>query len=568
MTGISELINGDLERKQSTFTEYASELQGYLDFLSANKKNPNIRYIETYYLYKLVEKWQPVLGFNESLIKGHLIDIQTPKLEYKTSMSIKEVLDEAEQSSSWLIPSLLQSCGMYILGGDPKTGKSILCYALCHSVCVSGEFLGLPVKKGNVLFLQLEEPMPTISKRFKKAGFGMTANDEDTSILVNFQENNLRIERSFDITTDIDWLIKKIEQHNIDLVIIDSLRKATNKSSFSENTNEFGKLVYSLQQVFNMTNTCGIVIHHLSKVGSDAKRKFNLIDRLAGHTSISAASDGLIGLFDTSANGQEILTLKTKPRDGFPVSLSYEKLTTPEGLWDFRRVDSDGPSTIKETSRIMRYLSKYPDLYLSGRDIADGLGISNTNPELLKGLQYLVDLELIASKYENKRCYYSFSSTNMWVINPVSVRSLVSPAVVDANNLMHCTTKSDIRKLVAEWDNPQKRASLDVLLPGERERVEELIKDWEYQVGETVVITPSPDIYTVTEQTELTGTLNDNSYLVENSNGDTYSVKEFQLSYPADVSIVVEEIEIEEVEIPNVLEVTECSTSTSQPTEN
>lgn len=553
-----EGIDADLQRRTPIFESYATELKQYIDFLERNRKHPCAGYIQTYYLYKLVEKWQPVLGFNEPTINKHLLDIQTPRLEYKTSLSIKELLDEKDQPSSWIIPGLFQSCGMYIMGADPKTGKSVFCYGLAHAVCVSGEFMGFPVKRGNVLFLQLEEPLPTMRKRFEAAGFRDSEDDENSSILVNFKQDNLRIERSFDAERDINWLIKKIEDHNIDLVVIDSLRKATIKSGYSENSNEFGKIVYSLQHVFNVTNTCGIVIHHLSKTGSDRNRQYNLIERLAGHTSISSASDGLVGLFDTSANGNKQVTLKTKPRDGFEMSFSYERFTTPDGLWDFRKLEDGNASTSIATSKILRYLGQYPDIYLSSLDIADGMGTVTTNPEFMQGLQYLVELELIKAKYQNKKRYYAFCSTNMWMVNPVSIKSLVSSAVVDANNLMHCTTKTDIRTLVSDWEVSRKRDSLNVLLPGERERIEDLIRQWEFEVGEDdLILLATEESCSILERLELKATLNGNTYKVKLASGEELEVQESEIGHAVYQHFDDDDdtAEVEEVEIPSVLEV-------------
>jgi hypothetical protein len=174
----------------------------------------------------------------------------------------------------------------------------------------------------------------------------------------------------------------------------------------------------------------------------------------------------------------------------------------------------------------------------------------------MQGLQYLVELELIKAKYQDKRRYYSFASDNMWIVNPVSIKSLVSSAVIDANNLMHCATKSDIRQLVRDWDTPRKRESLSVLIPGERERVETLIRDWEYEIGDSVVYIDSGVAGVVVERLLLTHSLNDNTYNIQSELGETNEAFEFDLKLK--VSPVVEEKveeEEDEVEIPSVLEV-------------
>jgi KaiC/GvpD/RAD55 family RecA-like ATPase len=442
---------------------------------------------------------------------------------------------------------------MYILGGDPKTGKSILAYALCYSVVVSGEFLGLPVKKGNVLYLQLEEPLQTIKKRFRLAGFGDLENDESASLVVNFQDNRLRIERAFDITTDINWLIKKIEDYKPDLVIIDSLRKATIKSPHSENSNEYGKLVYALQQVFNMTNTCGVVIHHLSKYGQDSKKKYNLVERLAGHTSISAASDGLIGLFDETVGSTRQLTLKTRPRDGFGIELKYTSETTPEGLWEFKRTDSESPAKLIATSQILRFLSSKPDEYIGTRAIAKELSVSIDDPQFLEGLHYLVDLEIINTKFIDKKRFYSMPLSGIWIINPTSIKSLVSGAVVDGNNLMRCSTKSAIRKLIEDWPNGRKRDAFSVLLPEEKRRIEELSASWQYTVDDICIDTISGIECTVDARLGEPHSLNTNLYLVS-TDTEEWEIEESKL-LPKDIPFI-DTISIEEQTLePELVEI-------------
>lgn len=539
---MSEIENDIVIEGEEIFEEYSQDLKNYIKFLEKIKTKDTFDYIRTYRLYRLAEKWKPRLGFDEGTISKHILDMQTPKVSNKVSLSIRELLDEAESESSWLIPTLLQSSGMYILGGEPKTGKSILAYALSYAVAVSGEFLGLPVRKGKVLFLQLEEPLPTMKKRFKLAGFGNLESNEDASLVVNFKTDNIRIERNFDITTDVNWLIKKINQYKPDLVIIDSLRKATVKSSYSENTNEYGKLVYTLQQVFNTTNTCGLVIHHLSKCG-DGKKKYNLIERLAGHTSISAASDGIIGLFEENNPDGRFLKLNTRPRDGFSVSISYKSNITPEGLWSFERTEGDSPAQLIATSQILRLLSTEPDEFLSTIQIAKELKISITNPKFTEALQYLVDLEIIKVKYIDKKRYYSMPSSGLWLVSPVSIKSLVSSAVLDANSLMMCSSKSKLRNLVQDWDTSRRRDSFVVLLPGEKLRIENLIKDWEFSIGDEVYLDNTDTLYTISEYIGEAYSLDENLYLISDGKS-SYECQENRLKLK-EVSYL-DEIEIEE----------------------
>ena len=500
-------INFDVSSYEDTFQEYKSDLQQYIDAFSGNKSD-TANYAKQYLLNKLEEKWLPVLGFNASRIGSHITELQAPKkAEVITSLSMRELLAHDDGQSEWLVPNLFSSTGLYILGALPKTGKTILLNLLMYGVAVSGEFLGRPVQTCNVLYIQLEESLKSMKKRAYLAGFGNDS-EEETSLVVNF-EQRVRIERRFSLTSDLRWLDECIRSFKPRLVIIDSLRKATKDSDVSENTNEFGKLVYGLQDVINFADTCCVAAHHMSKAGSGT----DLISKIAGHTSISGASDGIVGLFKEKEDSK-VITLCTKPRDGYEMKITYELVRTDKGLWAFKKLWEDTPAGSQYTSKILRFLALNVGTYYTAYSIARELGVDRASRDFNEALEYLDNSEILQKKYGSKGVSYALTEKSLWMVNPKKVKDMVSPFVLDANALMQCKTKRQIRDLIKDWDKTRKEEANALLFREEKLRIRELASSWEFQVGDKVLYKGREYEVVARDENAKLG-LNDNPYLLQ-----------------------------------------------------
>ncbi|MGL5923717.1 AAA family ATPase [Chroococcidiopsis sp.] len=517
----------DVETIRRVTSEYLDQLKEYIRIVSDLGDEENADYIKRNLLNRLEETWVRKLGFSKTQIIADIQDIQTPKTEFANSLGLKEALSYYDPSSSWLIPELLRSEGLYILAGEPKTGKSILMYFLIKSMILTGEFLGRPVRKGRVLFIQLEESLKTISERLHLTGLGDSENEE-VSLLANFTDS-LLIERLFDITNNLEWLTRKIEEYQPSLVIIDSLRMSQLRTDASENSNEYGKAVYALQQVFNFTGTCGVLIHHMNKPAGRSNSKTGLVERISGHTSISAATDGLIGLYREDPESP-ILTLKTLPRQGSSVTVRYSLEMEDQGFWRMEKAYEDTPARKPITSKILRFLGQFPGSKFSDASIARQLGVPVGDVEFKTSLRYLVNVQLISNQLSGKTSLYSLPAESMWVINPTSVIDLIPEsnrdAIVDANTLMRCSTKACLRAAIESWDEGRQSQAKQLLLADERTRLLELVRSWEYEVGTEVWY--QDKVYEIQSIVEDVPSLRGNQYYLS---GLSDPVLEIELSF-------------------------------------
>lgn len=437
--------------------------------------------LKRYYLQKLEEKWLPLVGFSARDLLDKIREIQSPELEFQNSYTLKELITGYEQThgTKWLVPHLLRSTGLYLLGGEAKTGKSLLAYFLMYGVCVSGEFLGRPVRKGKVLYIQLEESVDTVQERLYLTGFGRK--DESTSLAVNF-EHSLDLHREFNIAHDLSWLTNKILKDNYDLVVIDNLRASTQGLDISENSAEFGKLVQGLQSVFTRTGKCGILIHHMNK-GSN--RKATLIEKIAGSGAIPAATDGIIGLSSEETNTGRVLTLKTLPRHGTSLTVQYQMIND-KGLWSLSKIYEDTVADHPVTSMVLRQLAKIPGKRFTFIQLAKSLDIPYDSVDLKRSLAYLQQSQVIGFEHKNDGLSYWIAEENLWMISDRSF-DMFDEAVINANKLLLCKDKFDLRTLLTDWDSETQSKAFRALLPEEVTNLKELINSYSFKEGDKCI---------------------------------------------------------------------------------
>ena len=518
-----EKIDFTLENKTQIFAEYQQDLREYIATLS-DKDLKNKKLVKRYLMSCLEKKWYPILGFDSKVIHHDIEDIVAPKPTFERSVNIRDVLASYDPTDNWLIPNFLRTSGLYIFGAAPKTGKSLMGYHLAYSFIISGRFLGMPVRKGKVLYFQLEEDRRTIAERAHMTGFGAKNNNE-VSLQVNFDPDCLVFERLFDATIDIPYLQQQIIKHQPTLVIIDSLRASTSNSEHSENTSEFGKIIAKIQAVFVQTDTCGILIHHFSKQGAKDGKKGNLVAALSGSTSIASNSSGIIGIFkkkedEYSSDNNLPITLTTLPRQGKPITVEYRQITQEDGLWGLEVLSESQTLDDNLTGKLLRFFSTNPDKEFTLNDLST-LG---STFELKQSLLCLVDNQSIIQKHNGTTNVYAMPSESLWMIEPEKAAKQYSPAVLDAHTMMTCTDKRALYDLTHDWTAERRKAALKLLFSDEeRQRLKELTTSFLYQVGD--VVSHNGEDFTVTARSEK-ASLRDVTYTVVDEAGTEYVLEE------------------------------------------
>lgn len=190
-------------------------------------------------------------------------------------VSLNMIMNEGVNELPEIVKGVL-TCGATVLSGDPKSGKTILATQLAFSVSTGTEFLGYPCKKGDVLFISLEDNQTSLFKRIKKL--------PDAP-----QNDNIEFLFDFPLLSDGNGGgLKQLEDHlidnpNISLVIIDmfNLVRPEKKPGVTINVFEH-TIAKDLNQIGLSTETAIVVIHHNNKTSTQKDVPFN---RVAGTNS-------------------------------------------------------------------------------------------------------------------------------------------------------------------------------------------------------------------------------------------------------------------------------------------
>jgi len=171
-------------------------------------------------------------------------------------LTVKQLL-EMEIPEDFLIKGLIRQGELIMLYSPAGTYKSMLAMHLGLSVANGTEFFELETRKANVLLLDNENPIPTIVNRLKKICLGMGFEEKD------FPMNFLIRQGQLDNPEFIEKLKKLIEEENVQLIIIDTLRRF---HSLEENSSkEMNQLYQIFDELREKTNASTLLLHHTNK---------------------------------------------------------------------------------------------------------------------------------------------------------------------------------------------------------------------------------------------------------------------------------------------------------------
>lgn len=480
-------------------------------------------------IIKLYENWVEKFGFSVKQIKEHL-DFQESAMttSFKTSYSFRELLESGREAGKWLVPSFFQPSALYTIFAPAKVGKTTFILDLKYAILVSGNFLGIPTKKGGVLDFSLEEGVSLSAMKMVERGF----DDEDASFLK--YSDVYRIEKSFNLLEDIGKLEQMIHDLKPALVTFDSLRMMLAGTGISENSAEIAPLMYRLHQVFiKSEGTTGILLHHKNKTGKD-------LDGASGHSSIASANDGLFKFTKVkNEDGLARTELQSYPRNGLPRTLILAMKRKEGGRWSLE-IESEkdiDPVVEQWSNKIIRVLTSRPHQSYTNKEIRAKLGISKCS-EYEDALIRLREMCIIEVDRVNKEFVYSIPESSAWFDDNTSLLSHISNESRLADTLVKCNTRQDLRILTKDWSLQLKQNVMYLLSEDERNLVVTLSTTCPYSIGDSVIYNGLVVIVANTKYEDKV------FYFQLVDNGDEW-VSEDNISLYVDAPVTIEEKEID-----------------------
>lgn len=243
-----------------------------------------------------------------------------PKLEfYQAAELYGKQLERTQMVVQRMIP-----CGLTVLAGAPKRGKSWLALALGIAVASGADFLGQHTLKGSVLYLDLESRQYRVKDRLSKLIHGPAPAGLYIAHTVE------AIGQRF--YTQIDDWSKQVESPR--LVIIDTLGRIKPAGKRTENAYESDTKQYGALQAWAADRKIAVVVvHHLRKT----KDSDDWFDKINGSNGLVGVADAVLGL--AGMRGEDLSKLMVSGRDidgDYTMAIRFA-----DGKWVLESSDSD-----------------------------------------------------------------------------------------------------------------------------------------------------------------------------------------------------------------------------------
>ena len=243
-----------------------------------------------------------------------------PKLDFYQAA---ELYDKQLERTQMIVQRMIP-CGLTVLAGAPKRGKSWLSLALALAVSSGNDFLGQRVAQGSVLYLDLESRQYRVKDRLSQ----LTLGPAPVGLYVAHSAEPLGPRFYMQME---EW-IKAVS--NARMIIIDTLGRVKpsgkrNENAYESDTRQYGEL----QQWAGKQKISVIVVHHLRKT----KESDDWFDKINGSNGLVGAADAVLGL--GGKRGEQISKLMVSGRDidgDYSMAIRFDG-----GKWILESSDSD-----------------------------------------------------------------------------------------------------------------------------------------------------------------------------------------------------------------------------------
>ena len=237
-----------------------------------------------------------------------------------------------------LISGILRRGHKMLVSGSSKAGKSFLLMELCVSIAEGVPWLGFPVSKGRVLYVNLEIDPASAINRFLKIyeALGMKPRHTEDVLLWNLRGHAVPLDQL------VPKLIRRVRDMHLDAIVIDPIYKVI--TGDENNASEMGAFCNQFDKICTETGCSTIYCHHHSKGAQGAKKA---MDRASGSGVFARDPDAQLDMIELELTED----IKNNVRDGNATAWRLESSLRefpnifPVNLWfeyPVHRVDKAG----------------------------------------------------------------------------------------------------------------------------------------------------------------------------------------------------------------------------------
>lgn len=281
---------------------------------------------------------------------------------------------------TWLLPDFVPDVGVFILAGKQKLGKSWFSLSLALAHNYGGMFLDRKVKKGNVLYLGLEDSERRMKDRIIKLQPNAISNINGLKDIHFFHstDNVPRLDQGFNKFIE-PYLLGKT------LLVVDVLQKIRPLKSSGNVYQDDYQVMTTLQNIALEYNLCVLALTHTRKQGAD-----DAFDMIMGSGGIGGSADGALVMERKRGNGSAVL--HTTGRD---VIEGEHGLTFIAGIWTYAGTAEEMKAS-DEQNEIFNLLIDAGSEGMTTKEICFETG--KNEPNIRKLLRKLADLGRIRQR--------------------------------------------------------------------------------------------------------------------------------------------------------------------------
>lgn len=216
----------------------------------------------------------------------------------------------------WIIPDKLP-CGLAILAGKAKLGKSWLTLQLACAVGAGGMAFGQRVERGPVLYLALEDNERSLLDRMRQQ-------DWPAGLPVQFMTLTQFAAKVGDLRTGGGAKLAELMQAGgYRLVVVDTLSRAVGGDQ--NDVREMTEALSPLQAIALEHNCAVVLVDHHNKLSTG-----DALTDILGSTAKGAVADTLLGLYRERGQADAKLTILGRRVRDQTIDLTFDGMT---GCW-------------------------------------------------------------------------------------------------------------------------------------------------------------------------------------------------------------------------------------------
>jgi hypothetical protein len=277
-----------------------------------------------------------------------------------TSWTADELMAITFPEPTWAVPGLIAE-GVTLLAGPPKVGKSWLSLNLGLSIAAGLPALGtIPVDRGDVLYLALEDTPRRLQSRMRKVLAGRPA------------PSGLTLDTFCPVLPagGVEYIAGWLDEHpDARLIVIDVLTKVRGAAPHGASAYEADyAAVGHIKRLADAYAVPVVLVHHVRKAASE-----DFLTEVSGTNGLAGAADAVLVLKRGRAQADGVLHVTGRDVEEAEMALSFDAHV---GAWSLM----DGPTeeNLMQDTRatVARFVREYPGR--KPKDIADALQLNPT----------------------------------------------------------------------------------------------------------------------------------------------------------------------------------------------